>query len=225
MDDGRGDRRVFARPTASGLQTSALGDYLCSAIAEKKTGRVGRKRTSWETKFSTHEYSEISVSKSTTSTPTSSRFSSTIDALSWSVASSKPRKNVESVLGGMVSVVGAPRAQRTVRYPQKEKGRESVGRRGRVVVVGERARRKDFSVSAKASPSKFTLRLPRASKGMRHPVLWRYVQIWTYRPTRFRVPGLRACRAVLILLLPCTAVLGRRRVEALASPNSPSLRN
>ena len=77
----------------------------------------------------THWYSVTSVSKSTTSTPTNSRFSSTIDALSWSVASSKPRKSVESLLGGMVvvSAVAAPRAQadeKTVANVQRERGEE-----------------------------------------------------------------------------------------------------
>ena len=52
----------------------------------------------------THWYSGKSASKSTTSTPTSSKFSSTTDARSWSVASSKPRKS-EGDLGAMAVVV------------------------------------------------------------------------------------------------------------------------
>lgn len=47
----------------------------------------------------THWYSGSSESKSTHSTPTRSRLSSTIDALSWSVASSSPRKSAPPVFG------------------------------------------------------------------------------------------------------------------------------
>lgn len=54
-------------------------------------------------RWATHWYSGNSESKSTCSTPTSSRFSSTIDARSWSVASSTPRKNAGRVFGGMVT--------------------------------------------------------------------------------------------------------------------------
>lgn len=58
-------------------------------------GAIGRRE-------STHWNSGNSASKSTASTPTNSRFSSTIEARSWSVASSKPRKSV-AVLGGMAA--------------------------------------------------------------------------------------------------------------------------
>ena len=80
----------------------------------------------------THWYSDISVSKSTDSTPTSSRFSSTIEALSWSVASSRPRKSAERALGGMMGLVGisAADAQR-----QKESGRSERGSSRSVVAV------------------------------------------------------------------------------------------
>ena len=54
-------------------------------------------------RWKTYWYSDSSESKSTCSTPTSSRFSSTIDARSWSVASSTPRKNAGEVFGGMVT--------------------------------------------------------------------------------------------------------------------------
>lgn len=54
---------------------------------------------------STHWNSDSSTSKSTASTPTSSRLSSTIDARNWSVASSRPRKRDEADFGGMMQRV------------------------------------------------------------------------------------------------------------------------
>lgn len=52
-----------------------------------------------QTRRQTHWYSDNSVSKSTHSTPTSSRLSSTIVARSWSVANSSPRKSACPVFG------------------------------------------------------------------------------------------------------------------------------
>lgn len=53
----------------------------------------------WKLDWKTHWYSGSSESKSTLSTPTRSRVSSTIEARSWSVASSIPRKSEGAVLG------------------------------------------------------------------------------------------------------------------------------
>ena len=113
----------------------------------------------------THWYSVTSVSKSTTSTPTNSRFSSTIDALSWSVASSKPRKSVERVLGGMVSAVTVPEAQAEVKAVRENQGERRRGNcRGRSC-RGRRRERESVErllSFCETSPSKFMSCLPRS---------------------------------------------------------------
>lgn len=69
---------------------------LCSASIKSRQGRKEDKKSvdnaGIKDKTNTHWYSGNSVSKSTLSTPTSSRLSSTIVARNWSVANSRPKK-------------------------------------------------------------------------------------------------------------------------------------